>query len=279
MTSTAGLTDRLRRHYIRRSDQPGGVFVTEVGLNGHTDRRCDAIYVGFTASSGQRLIGHEVKTSRADWLRELDQPEKADRWASQCHAWYVVAPDAAVVPVEEVPDHWGLLHVDPRSKVRLRVVRRAPLFDRDPSWLIVRSIMARLDTLQRAAVEQGLRQAEFDRRQAIDTEVAKEVARRMERDPERRNTELVAEIQQHTGLDLRSESWHRELSATPEQLAAALAIVKQADKLSQYQALAGHGREIRVVADRFDELQTLTERARQVVAPEPSLLDLEADHG
>jgi hypothetical protein len=272
--TTGALLDRLRRHYIKRQDMPGGVFVEEVGLNGHTDRRCDAIYVGFTRISGQTLIGHEVKTRRSDWLRELDQPEKSERWSSQCHAWYVVAPDASVVPVEEVPDHWGLMYPDPKAKVRMQIVRRAQLYpERVPSWLVVRSIMARLDTLQRSTVDQALRQAEFDRQKSIDAEVRKQVEKQSRRDPERHNTELVEQLEEATGLDLRGGDW-RDSFATPEQLAAALSIVKHIDALLRYQALAGYGRQIRTVADRFDELQTLVEKARTVIGDDqPSLLD------
>ena len=53
---TAGeLLGRLRRHYIEPSRRlPGGIFVPEVGMNGGygAGRRCDAIYVGFTTTSG-----------------------------------------------------------------------------------------------------------------------------------------------------------------------------------------------------------------------------------
>lgn len=270
--STGALLDRLRRHYIRRSDMPGGVFVEEVGLNGITGRRCDAIYVGFTGSSGQRMIGHEVKTHRGDWLRELDQPEKSDQWSSQCHGWFVVAPDASVVPIEEVPDHWGLMYPDPKSRARMQIVRRATLVDRDPSWLATRSIMARLDTLQRTTIETAKRSAEQTVQKSITEQVEKEVDRRSRQTPERINTELVEQLEEQTGLDLR-HGWNQEGYASPEQLAAALAIIRHADTLLRYEGLARHGRAIRMVADRFDELQTLTERARAVLQPEPSLLD------
>lgn len=43
------------------------------------------------------LIGHEVKVSRADWLHELKQPEKAEAWKRFCHEWYLVVSDAAIV--------------------------------------------------------------------------------------------------------------------------------------------------------------------------------------
>lgn len=146
---SAELLDRLQRHYIKPGPFPGGVFVRECGINGGVQARVDALYVGFTSTSGRLLVGHEVKVSRADWRRELDKAGKADRWADACHQWIIVAPGPDVVPREEVPHGWGLMYPSPRTKVRMHtVIRPTTHVDRVPSWDIVRSIMARLDTLQ-----------------------------------------------------------------------------------------------------------------------------------
>lgn len=149
--NTAELLARLQRHYIKPgAPLPGGVFVPECGWNGSTgrDRRCDALFVGFTSTTGQLLVGHELKVSRSDWLHELDQPHKAGAWADECHQWWVVAPDTEVVRVDELPDGWGLM-VPGRSKTRLNIVRGAHTHrDRVPSWRAVRSIIARQDTLR-----------------------------------------------------------------------------------------------------------------------------------
>lgn len=90
-TSTMTATDllsRLRRHYIEPSRRlPGGIFVPEVGMNGGygAGRRCDAVYVGFTTTSGRQLIGHEIKVSRSDWVAEMGRKNgKADAWADEC---------------------------------------------------------------------------------------------------------------------------------------------------------------------------------------------------
>lgn len=78
---TEELLARLQRHYIKPGEQfPGGIFLPEVGWNGRSGGRVDALYVGFTSTSGRRLVGHELKVSRSDWRHELDQPGKADGW-------------------------------------------------------------------------------------------------------------------------------------------------------------------------------------------------------
>jgi hypothetical protein len=148
---TADLMARLRRHYIKPGPMPGGVFIPEVGINGGfgQGRRCDAIYAGFTSSSGRLLVGHEVKASRADWLTELGKLDKADTWADACHAWYLVTVPGVVRP-GELPAGWGLM-TPGRARTRLEVQTPAKVHaDRTPPWDAVRSIMARLDTLQAA---------------------------------------------------------------------------------------------------------------------------------
>lgn len=158
---TADLVARLRRHYIRPGAVPGGIFLTEVGLNGSfgASSRVDAIHVGFTNASGRLLTGHEVKVSRGDWLHELDQPGKADTWADQCHAWYRVTPRNLVKP-EELPHGWGLMVPNPRTTTRMDVVVKAAVVeDRQPSWEIVRSVMAAYETRQRSDFAARVREA------------------------------------------------------------------------------------------------------------------------
>lgn len=180
MTVASELIDRLRRHYIKDPKQPGGMFVTECGLNNGfgPQRRVDALHIGFTRTSGQLLRGHEVKVSRADWLHELDQPEKAEFWSDACHEWWLVTPVAEIVALGELPPGWGHMVPDPRSKTRFKALVQA---DRKadthaPPWLACRSILARLDSLaqtdraaERQQIEQQARakaEADLDRRTA-----------------------------------------------------------------------------------------------------------------
>ena len=71
------------------------------------------------------IHGHEVKVSRADWLSELANPEKAEAWRRYCTYWWLVAPREVVH--DDLPDGWGLMIPHGRS---LRVVvgasRRVP---------------------------------------------------------------------------------------------------------------------------------------------------------
>lgn len=179
--TTGELLERLKRHYIKPgAPLPGGIFLPEVGGNGSwgAARRCDAIYVGFTSSSGRLLVGHELKISRTDWLNELNKPGKADAWADQCHEWWLVVSDPGIVHDGELPAGWGLM-VPGQSKTRMKVVQAAERkpASHTPSWQSVRSVMARQDTLRSQAIadirSQASREAWANQQQRVDDEVAR----------------------------------------------------------------------------------------------------------
>ena len=153
---TDELLERLRRHYIKPGALPGGVFVPEVSVNGAwgAGRRVDALYAGFTQSSGRILIGHELKVSRSDWLHELATPEKGETWASACNAFYLVVPDEGIVSEGELPLGWGLMMPTAKTRTRLQVVVKPPVSQHDPPWWATRSMMARLDTLMHRQITQ-----------------------------------------------------------------------------------------------------------------------------
>lgn len=232
-TLTADLLGRLRRHYIKPSEPlPGGIFIPECGINGATGSRADALYVGFTSASGRILIGHELKVSRADWRHELDKPGKADAWADQCHAWYVVAPSTSIVPPEELPAGWGLMVINPRTSTRLDVKVKATVHaDRVPSWTAVRSIMARQDTLR----AQAFAELERDALEKARKLASEEVERRRSNGSDRRLTpdeagrlQLLERLENHLGYKL--SSWQDDDdSVTPERIAAALTLCRAAD--------------------------------------------------
>lgn len=115
MTS-AELLAALRGHYVtptdisqRRQGEAGepDLLVEEVRAP-RSNRRCDLLRIGMWQSRGHRIIVHELKVSRSDWLRELADPAKAEAWWPYCHEFWIVAPEGVVDP-DEVPDGWGLM--------------------------------------------------------------------------------------------------------------------------------------------------------------------------
>jgi hypothetical protein len=234
-TATADLEARLRRHYINPSEHlPGGIFVEEVGVNGSTGRRADAIYIGFTSASGRIMVGHEVKVSRSDWRRELDTVGKADFWSDACHQWYVVAPDTSIVPPEELPAQWGLMVPSGRSKNRMQIVVKAPIKPaHTPPWAAVRSVMARGDTLRAQTFEQYRRDVADQERKRVEEHYAARERREGRLTPAQRGR--LSLLEQIEGLlDAKiTHNWRDELGEVrPDVAAAALQLVLAAPNKS-----------------------------------------------
>lgn len=124
--STHELNELLRRHFISEKDEvdpagAGAVYLTEVTAPGG-NRRADAIHVGLWSSRGAGIVEVcELKTSRADWLRELKSPGKAEAWWPYCNAFWLVVPHAGIVLDGELPKGWGLMMPGGRGR-RFKVV-------------------------------------------------------------------------------------------------------------------------------------------------------------
>lgn len=140
-------------------------FLREVpnGTGMAKTRSADAMAVSLWRSKGLNIYGYEIKVSRSDWLREIQQPEKAAAFSRYCHYWNVVAP-AGVVRLEEMPADWGLMEP---AKNGLRVKKAATLRQPDP---IDYHLLAGL--LRAALKERGADEQE----QALKAEFAKGLA-------------------------------------------------------------------------------------------------------
>jgi hypothetical protein len=96
-------------------------FRNDTGFN--ANRSADALAVGLYHSRGQLVMGFEQKLSRADWLRELRDAEKAEDIGQYCDHWNVVVGDVGIVEPDELPPSWGLMLA---SGKKLRSLRPAP---------------------------------------------------------------------------------------------------------------------------------------------------------
>ncbi|SHU27326.1 Uncharacterised protein [Mycobacteroides abscessus subsp. abscessus] len=179
------LLQMLRQHHGLNAPPEkwaGGTLVHEVSANGpHGEgRRADALYIGYTAASGRCLIGYEIKTSRADWRREIAlAANKADQWCDQCHEWWIVVSDPAIVKDGELPQGWGLMSPpsggDHLMTVHVRAERNT---DRNPSWDTLRSIMSRLETLRAQTIEKQLWHIKQETRREVHAEIEAEYAKK-----------------------------------------------------------------------------------------------------
>lgn len=88
-------------------------------------RVCDFIaadkYPGMPYGSALAFHGHEVKVSRADWLKELSDPSKAETFKRHMHHWWLVVSDAKIVRDGELPEGWGLMVLGANGVLRAKV--------------------------------------------------------------------------------------------------------------------------------------------------------------
>ena len=136
--ATAGMTERdmldLLHDRFGFVSSNGGVpkprYVKAEHVRAETgfDRRtADFIAVDTWRSGRCAIHGVEVKVSRADWLRELKDPDKSAACMSWCTYWWLAVPDQAIVRDGELPPGWGLLAVRKHGDgLRLRQVVAAP---------------------------------------------------------------------------------------------------------------------------------------------------------
>jgi hypothetical protein len=117
----------LRKLLRLRYPPPEWAYFDEcrAGTGAFNDRTADGIAMGLYPSRGMPVIGFEIKVSRHDWIRELKAPDKAEAIAQYCNQWYIVAADAEIVRIEELPPTWGLL-VPIKSGKSLRAQKEAP---------------------------------------------------------------------------------------------------------------------------------------------------------
>ena len=108
--ATAKLSALVARHF----SEPEWFTTFELPIFGAVDtedgkdRILDALAISRIASRSNELIGIEVKSDRADWLKELATPLKAEAWIRLVDRWYVVAAKG-VVKQQELPAGWGFL--------------------------------------------------------------------------------------------------------------------------------------------------------------------------
>lgn len=125
--TTDELSERLERYVLGPEGQGRRAFLLdEVQVGG---RRADKVACYLWASRGQPVEGFEVKMSRADWLNEYENHEKAEPTMAICDRFWLVTNPGIVEP-GELPERWGLLLSNGKRR-KLKIEKPAPLL-RDP---------------------------------------------------------------------------------------------------------------------------------------------------
>lgn len=152
------MLDRLRaRHATKVGNGPVWSFMEHVRNAAGFDASCtiDALAFHQWPSTGHEVHAYEVKVSRADFRREVRDLGKSASWRAWVDYFWIVAP-RGVVPVEELPDGWGLLVTHGAGLTKARQARRLtpPQVGYVPREPIPRGLVA---AMLRACVRTGAR--------------------------------------------------------------------------------------------------------------------------
>ena len=222
------------------------------GTGTKCNRWCDALAVQLWESRGLEIIGFEVKVSRADWIKELKHPEKADAIAQYCHQWYLVVGNADIVQLGELPTTWGLMV--PHTKKTLKIVKPA-VRNEKPKPVDMPFLCAVL----RRAVEQHTTkaklQSEFNRGYDEGYDDGKKDIEDKIKWRDERNTKLenqIDEFEKASGFRL-TEGWNK-----PKKVGEAVKMVLNGSYIREKQRLERlHNNALSIAEDIKEELDKI----------------------
>lgn len=104
---TASLFDALRAKYQR----PEWCFMTEVsdGTGVNASRRADAVAYNLFPSKGNVMLCFEVKASKGDLKRELEDGTKSNAIGKFADYFFLVCPEGIIDDSMLLPATWGIL--------------------------------------------------------------------------------------------------------------------------------------------------------------------------
>lgn len=120
--TTQTILEMLKAMHSRIGDRDEWAMFLElnIGTGARGGRWIDLWVVNMYPSKGNKKIAYEIKVSRGDFLRELEDPAKrsgAEACSNEC---YFVAPAGLINP-QELPEGWGLIELT-TSGLRKKVV-------------------------------------------------------------------------------------------------------------------------------------------------------------
>lgn len=227
--TAADLYERLERRVLGPEGQGHRAFLfSEIEVDG---RRADGVSLDLWQSRGHLLQGYEIKVSRADWLHELNHPEKADGMVRRCdHFWLVTAP--GVLKPGELPEQWGLLLWKGKRR-HLVAEKEAPRLDRSAiatDLLVSMLRRVRNEGYDLAAKAREEERGRMEERGELDFEGERRRADRAEQDAEQLRRAFTT-FKEHSQIDFLSWSPREEDLAIMGKLVHALRVPAARERL------------------------------------------------
>ena len=144
-TQRYGDHEELIRRLAVRHQPPEWVFIPNLRVgtgfanpqNPSADQHIDAWAMSLWFTRSYRKVAYEVKVSRADFFKELENPEKRQAALRLSNYFYFAVPAGMVTPLE-VPEEAGLLYI---TAHQVRQIKAAPRRQGpEPSWSFIASV-------------------------------------------------------------------------------------------------------------------------------------------
>jgi hypothetical protein len=150
-TDPANVTAAEISCVLKKERHAGSAWVTidemRCGIGfGRSERSIDLWAIEASNPKGCPAIAYEIKISRADFRRDMKDPEKQRGALTFSNRFYFVAP-VGVIPRDELPAWAGLIEVFPEQDGEKRSRISVHAYPRDkcaPSWSLLMAILRRV---------------------------------------------------------------------------------------------------------------------------------------
>lgn len=129
MSNEKGITAKDIRALLadKYCDTRQYVTASEVGCNtGFSERRIDFVVCHCWASESFKIELFEIKISKPDFRRELEDPSKHNVFFKEADTYSIVAPDYVLDDMSIIPPKWGVYKVveDENGKLAIKTARK-----------------------------------------------------------------------------------------------------------------------------------------------------------
>lgn len=223
------------------------IFFEVLDATGAAHRRsADAVAMSLWPSRGLELWGMEIKVYRADWLKERQDPTKAETIAKYCDRWFLVTGPGVVQDSSEVPPAWGWMVFDGKALTTVREAQKTEAATLDRRFLA--ALLRRADV-----TDTGIMEAEIARRMEKFEE---SFGQRLQDAVERRTRDAtgvlkdVEAFERESGLKLSSM---RGFFSDAAELGRAVAVIRKSGLTSTWSNLYSLAEGLRAKAEDIEK--------------------------
>lgn len=185
--------------------------------NGNNTRYADAITFNTFSSRGYKITGFEIKVNRSDLLKELKSPEKAEEIFKYCDEWYLVVANGILKETDEVPDNWGIMEINEKSKIK--VLKKSK---KNPDVILDRKFVASLLREKNRPLKKEISEAE----KLIREEYREKYSQMVENEVQRRLTNPFGNLE-----TVLAQKIKKIISDNPEKFENFIGFIEFDDKL------------------------------------------------